>query len=106
MLGPCPLGNVVGDGHECLPAVAQYVVKAEDGRFIARVDLAFPEAKVAVEYDGAWHGEPGQFRRDRERLNRLTAAGWRVIFVTAADLRSPEALLRRIANALGAPRFA
>jgi hypothetical protein len=25
------------------------------------VDLAWPEQKVAVEYDGAWHDSPGQF---------------------------------------------
>jgi very-short-patch-repair endonuclease len=85
--------------------VAQFRIRDDRGRHLARVDFAWPEHRLALEYDGAWHGEPGQFRRDRERLNRLTAAGWRVIFVTAADLRNPEALLRRIANALGAPRF-
>jgi very-short-patch-repair endonuclease len=79
--------------------VAQYRVIAA-GRSVARVDFAWPEQRVALEYDGLWHGEPGQFAKDRRRLNRLTAAGWRVIFVTAADLRDPEALLARIAAAL------
>jgi Protein of unknown function (DUF559) len=79
--------------------IAQYRVVA-DGRSMARVDFAWPEHKVALEYDGLWHGEPGQFAKDRRRLNGLTAAGWRVIFVTAADLRDPEALLARIAAAL------
>jgi very-short-patch-repair endonuclease len=55
---------------------------------------------VALEYDGHWHAEPGQFARDRARLNRLTAAGWRVVFVTAADLRRPDLLVARIAEAL------
>jgi G:T-mismatch repair DNA endonuclease (very short patch repair protein) len=45
-------------------------------------------------------GEPGQFAKDRRRLNALTAAGWRVIFVTAADLHRPAELLARIAAAL------
>lgn len=83
-----------------LPApVAQYVVR--DGRgFVARVDFAWPEFRLAVEYDGAWHAEPGQFARDRQRLNRLQATGWRVVFVTAADLHRPEELVRRIAAAL------
>jgi very-short-patch-repair endonuclease len=54
----------------------------------------------SVEYDGAWHAEPGQFARDRERLNRLQAAGWRVVFVTAADLYRPGDLVARIAAAL------
>jgi very-short-patch-repair endonuclease len=85
---------------------AQYRIRV-DGRFVARVDFAWPEHRLALEYDGAWHGEPGQFRRDRQRLNRLTAANWRTLFVTAADLRDPVALVARIARALAAaPRSA
>ncbi|SDO21953.1 Protein of unknown function [Klenkia soli] len=79
--------------------VAQFRV-VHDGREIARVDFAWPDRKVAVEYDGRWHGEPGQFARDRTRLNRLTAAGWRVVFVTAEDLRNPSALVARVAAEL------
>ncbi|WP_458199620.1 DUF559 domain-containing protein [Blastococcus deserti] len=83
-----------------LPApTAQHRVFDEEG-FVARLDFAYPDRKVAIEYDGAWHAEPRQFARDRRRLNRLTAAGWRVIFVTAADLRDPERLVRRIAAAI------
>lgn len=85
-----------------LPApVAQFVVHDVDG-FVGRVDFAWPDRRVAVEYDGAWHAEPGQFARDRRRLNRLQAAGWRVVFVTAADLFRPAELLARIAAALTA----
>ncbi len=83
-----------------LPApVAQYVVR-DGGREIARVDFAWPELRVAVEYDGAWHAEPGRFARDRQRLNRLQAAGWRVVFVTAADLHRPAQLVATIRAAL------
>ncbi len=84
-----------------LAAVPQYTVRDAGGAFVARVDLAFPRERVAVEYDGAWHGQPGQLARDRRRLNRLTAAGWTVVFVTAADLRDPDALVARVASALG-----
>jgi hypothetical protein len=80
--------------------VAQFRVLDGDG-FVARVDFAWPDRKVAVEYDGLWHAEPGQFARDRRRLNRLRAAGWRVVFVTAADLRDPARLIGLIAAALG-----
>jgi hypothetical protein len=83
--------------------VAQYVVRDAQG-FVARVDFAWPEHRVAVEYDGAWHAEPGQFARDRQRLNRLQAAGWRVVFVTAADLHRPGELVARVAAALAAVR--
>jgi hypothetical protein len=89
--------------RSALPApVAQHTVRDASGTFVARVDFAWPESRVALEYDGAWHGEPGQFARDRERLNRLTAAGWTVVFVTAGDLHQPERLRRRIAAALAA----
>ena len=74
----------------------QYVVRDSGGLRIARVDLAFPEQRVAVEYDGAWHGEPGQFSRDRTRLNRLRAAGWTVLHVTAADMYDPLGLVAQV----------
>jgi hypothetical protein len=79
--------------------VAQFRV-LDRGRFVARVDFAWPERRVALEYDGLWHGDPGQFAADRARLNRLTAAGWTVVFVTAADLHRPAELVARIAAAL------
>jgi hypothetical protein len=68
--------------------------------FVARVDFGWPAQRLAVEYDGVWHAEPGQLRKDRQRLNRLQAAGWRVLFVTAADLHRPTDLVARIATAL------
>jgi Protein of unknown function (DUF559) len=80
--------------------VAQYVVRDAAG-FVARVDFAWPEAKVAVEYEGRWHGEsPQQVAADRRRLNRLRAAGWTVVFVTAEDLYHPDRLVADIAAAL------
>ncbi len=85
---------------------AQHTVRGSDGRFIARVDFAWPDARVAVEYEGMWHGQSQQVARDRRRLNELTAAGWTVIFVTAADLRDPVQLIARIAAVLATPRYA
>ena len=81
------------------PPVAQHTVRDVDGRVVARVDFAWPEQRRAVECEGAWHGQPQNVVRDRTRLNRLTAAGWRVVFVTAADVRRPAQLLTRIAAA-------
>ncbi|WP_448640688.1 endonuclease domain-containing protein [Geodermatophilus sp. URMC 63] len=79
---------------------AQHRVRDATGREIARVDFAWPEQRVAVEYEGRWHGRPRQVAPDRARLNRLTAVGWRVVFVTAGDLREPELVVARIAAAL------
>ncbi|WP_369138278.1 hypothetical protein [Modestobacter versicolor] len=83
-----------------LPApVAQHRVTV-GGRFVARVDFGWPAQRLALEYDGLWHAEHGQFVRDRERLNRLTAAGWRVVFATAADVHRPGRLLAQLAAEL------
>lgn len=81
------------------PPVPQFEVR-DRGRFVARVDLAYPEAKLAIEYDGRWHGATGQLGRDRRRLNALVAAGWRVIHVTAADLHHLEEVIAAIRAAL------
>ena len=64
----------------------QYVV-ADAGRFVARLDLAWPQFKVAVEYDGLWHDDPEQFHRDRRRLNQLLGGEWIVLHLTARRLR-------------------
>ncbi|MFD6565806.1 hypothetical protein [Micromonospora profundi] len=70
-----------------LPApVTQFVVE-RDGRFVARLDLAWPHLKVAVEYDGLWHHDPEQFHRDRRRLNRLLGEDWLVLHITAKRFR-------------------
>ena len=87
-------------GRAGLPTPVAQCRVVDGGRFVARVDFGWPAHRVAVEYDGLWHAEPGQFARDRQRLNRLTAAGWRVVFVTAADLHRPDELIARIAEAL------
>lgn len=81
--------------------LAQHEVRHE-GRVLARVDFGYPEQKLAIEYDGIWHNQRGQFAKDRQRLNLLTAAGWRVVFVTAADLYRPLELAGRLATALAA----
>ena len=68
------------------------------------MDLAWPEARLIVEYEGAYHFEGMQISRDDERYRRLVAAGWRVIRLSAADLRDMEAVVARIRNgALGVP---
>jgi very-short-patch-repair endonuclease len=83
--------------------VAQHVVRDGDG-FVARVDFGWPEARLAVEYEGRWHGERQNVAKDRRRLNRLTAAGWTVLFVTAEDLADPVRLVARIGAALAVAR--
>ena len=72
----------------------------EGGTWLARVDLAWPEAKVVVEYEGDHHFDGLQIARDDARLGRLVAAGWTVLRLSAAELRSMDDVVRRIAQAL------
>jgi very-short-patch-repair endonuclease len=78
----------------------QYVVRDSGGLRIARVDLAFPEQRVAIEYDGAWHGAAGQLAKDRRRLNALVQAGWKVLHLTAADMHDPAAVVAAVRRVL------
>lgn len=68
--------------------------------FVGRVDLAYPDAKVAVEYDGEYHWEKEQAMKDLGRINRLQEAGWIVIRVTNRDLATPMAFLSQLRTAL------
>lgn len=90
-----------------LPAPVPQFDVIHDGTWLARVDLAWPEAGVIVEYEGEHHFEGLQIARDDGRLQRLVAAGWTVIRLSAADLRSMDDVVRRIGAALGVvPRSA
>jgi very-short-patch-repair endonuclease len=67
--------------------VSQHVIE-KDGQFMGRVDLAWPDLRVAIEYDGTWHADPEQLDLDRARLNRLvTTDGWIILHATRRHLR-------------------
>jgi very-short-patch-repair endonuclease len=69
-----------------------------------RIDLAFPEQKVAVEVDGwAWHVDPERFRSDRRKQNALVRAGWDPLRFTWHDLDGrPAAVVEEIRATLRA----
>jgi very-short-patch-repair endonuclease len=89
-----------------LPApVTQFPVVARGQGF--RVDLAYPDARVLLEYDGYLeHIDPVRFARDRERQNLLVLDGWHVLRFTKVDLRDREArVAAQIREAIGSPRL-
>lgn len=47
-----------------------------EGGFVARVDMAYPEFRVAIEYDGRGHADADQFARDADRWDAIRALGW------------------------------
>ena len=87
-----------------LPAPVPQFVVVQDGVWLGQVDLAWPEVKLIVEYEGAYHFAGEQIVKDDARYERLIAAGWRVIRLLAADLRDLDGVVARIAAALTQPR--
>jgi very-short-patch-repair endonuclease len=72
-----------------LPApTVQYRVRDRSGRVIARVDLAYEEAKIALEYDGEHHFDDEFSRKDRLRDLRIGDFGWLTLRFTAEDIES------------------
>jgi hypothetical protein len=95
-----------------LPApVPQYVVTDGRGQFVARVDFAWPELGIFVEFDGkvkyAALLKPGESAsdvvvREKRREERIVeVTGWRCLRVTWSDLENPPALHARIRGLLG-----
>ncbi|MGH3976021.1 MAG: endonuclease domain-containing protein [Pseudonocardiaceae bacterium] len=79
----------------------QYQVYDERGEFIARLDLAYPLLKLAIEYDGRGHLTGWQQQADARRLNRLDACGWSVLRFTSPDvLRTPDAMAAEVRQAI------
>jgi very-short-patch-repair endonuclease len=82
--------------------VPQFRVLDGWGRFLGRVDLAWPEQRVLAEFDGDGHRERRAFVADVRRQNGLVQAGWTVLRSTGADVRGrPDAVVAEIAHALG-----
>jgi very-short-patch-repair endonuclease len=81
--------------------VPQFTVRDYGGEFVARVDLAWPDRRLAAEYDGNWHDDPEQFTADRRRRNALQLVGWRSIHFDASHLRVPELMTAELRDALG-----
>jgi hypothetical protein len=63
------------------------------------LDLAYPEFKICIEYEGSHHA--GQWLNDARRRQMIEDAGWKYIQVTKLDIgdeAGEEALARRVAE--------
>ncbi len=71
-----------------LPApIPQYEIRKQ-GRFIARVDAAYPEARIAIEYQSYQeHVGPEPLVSDNRRRSRLRALRWEMLGVTYPELQ-------------------
>ncbi len=67
-----------------------------------RVDFAWPEKRLAVEYDGfEWHKDRDDFRRDRQKRAALEEMNWTMISIVSDDVRRrPLQMVRHIGSKL------
>ena len=80
----------------------QFDISARGGAFIGRADMAWPERKVLVEFDGDLHRARDVFVNDLRRQNQLIAEGWTVLRFTSADVYGrPREVVAAIRRALG-----
>lgn len=88
--------------------VVQYPILDGTGREIYRLDLAYPEYRLAVEYDGEHHNAAAQRSKDLARREEIEQLGWKfVVGVKSNILQQPGRFLHRIMTgmaAVGMPR--
>lgn len=84
------------DGDLPMPEL-QYEVIDGNGE-LRRLDFAWPEQRVAVEYDGVdWHSGPEAMKRDRRRQAALLDVKWVAMAIVFDDVRyRPREFVARI----------
>ena len=92
---------VLHDGGLPRP-VLQHELRDRRGRVVHRLDMAWPWAKVAVEYSGVeWHSSRESLQRDHARAAWITGQGWRTLSLTLPDVRGhPSWTVLRVGQVL------
>jgi hypothetical protein len=72
----------------------QYEIR-QDGKLLARADLAYPGYQIAIEYEGVrWHTGRARLDNGSAREIKLATIGWHVLHVTKATMNdAPQAVL-------------
>lgn len=85
----------------------QYGITDSENGYTYTVDMAYPQCKVAIEYDGDHHRRfRKQYVRDQQKRRRLRQLGWTVIEVFADDLwntAKQRAFAQEVATAMQIP---
>lgn len=74
------------------------IIRAPDGIWRMRFDLAYPDLKIVIEYDGRQHAwSEQQWKRDSRRREQIDQMGWRVITVHSDGIyENPRDTLDRV----------
>ena len=77
----------------------QVDLRADDGRFLGRADMYYPQARLVVEFDGGNHRD--RLVSDDRRQNELVGSGFTVLRFTSADLYTrPHVVAMQVRAAL------
>lgn len=86
-----------------IPATQHRIVTL-NGQLIYKLDIAWPELRIALEYDG-YEAHEGREEYDAERDRRMVGRGWRIIRVRNEDFLNPEPLLAQLRQAFAERNF-
>ena len=82
----------------------QWVVQDIETRTSVWLDLAWPDQRIGIEFEGAGHTDPVEVLRDAGRYTRLVDRGWRIYRYTKHDVyRFPERIVAELTRALERP---
>jgi hypothetical protein len=77
----------------------QVLIRDHAGRIVARADLGYESARLAIEYDGALHW--AQRRADDRRRDLMRELGWDVLVVSSEDYyQTPGLIVAKVRGAL------
>ncbi|MHA6626569.1 hypothetical protein ACU61A_14120 [Pseudonocardia sichuanensis] len=78
----------------------QWVVQDPHTRTALWLDLAWPDLRIGIEYEGEGHADRDQVLRDIGRYTRLVDKGWRIYRYTKQEiLRRPDLVLDQLTRA-------
>lgn len=85
------------------PLDRQFTVVDDHARFVARVDLAIPHLRLAIEAQSReFHFGVQAEGRDEDRDHRLVAAGWDTLYLGQQSLRRPSQTVQLVADVVAA----
>ena len=95
------VGRLLEDAGLGAPSY-EFEVRTTHDAFVARVDLAYPSLKLAIELDSIrYHFNHESFVRDPRRKNALQLEGWTVLTFTWADYSdTPRQLVHTVRSQL------
>ena len=67
---------------------------------VRQPDLAYPEHRVAVEYEGAGHSEAAQVIRDIAREEDFNGAGWILVRISKRHMEDARPAVAKVRAAL------